>query len=120
MRGKPRNYWSNQEFLELRRQYIERPTEALMVELIDRFFRPLIDGYWSKYYPTFPDLDEHAAKPGAVCMCWIKFDRFDPTKGSGLNYFTKIVQHEFMGEQAKAALYRRRFINSSSLNLPDR
>lgn len=106
------------DFLAYRERYYSSPNkQEIMDEIITRFFTPLVDGFWERHAWRFKNLDEHTSKPQAIVQCFLKFDNYDPAKGSSYSYFTQIISNVFFHDNRNEALYRNRFINESSLDL---
>ena len=90
-----------------------------MEEFVERFFRPLVNGYWNRYRRMFPSVEEDPAKAEAVVQCFIKFDNFDPAKGNSYSYFTQVISRVFFQDEGKAQQYASRYINESAMDKQD-
>ena len=103
-------------FQNARDRYIANPSEPLMEEITENYFKPLAAGYWQKECYRFRRLDESMAVRGAIVMCFLKFDNYDPALGSAFNYFTKVIQKHLQHESIKECTYYSRY---QSIEAPD-
>lgn len=96
-------------FMNIRERYQHSPSEHLMEQITENFFKPLAEGYWKKESYRFRRLDESTAVRGAIVACFLAFDNFDPGLGTAFNYFCKIAQKYMESESIKECTYYSRF-----------
>jgi hypothetical protein len=111
------DYWDNNAFLETLALYQKSPSAALETDLIELFLIPLARGYWARYKKHYALLDSTEALADAVAVCWIKLGNFNPARGSGLNYFSTVIQRHLEYASERAGVYRSRYVFESEYEL---
>lgn len=64
-------------------------------------------GNRSRFTYTLKQPDD--ALQEAVLNCWMKLDRYDPSKGRAFNYFTTLCWNSFRQAYRSAGIYQTRF-----------
>lgn len=100
---------------------MDAPNSDTMEELMKRFFLPLLKGWYARYGHHFntlgPDYDD--AEQEAIIQCVVVFDKYDPSRGTAMNFFTRVIQWVFEGYRDKKDLHDRRFITEADLVTDD-
>jgi hypothetical protein len=91
-------------------QYRETRDPDLLDRLTERFIYPIVRGFYMRHGWRYPYIEEGDAINPAVTLGQSKINNYDPEKGSGLNYITKIAQRLMRAMNDKEAIHQGRFI----------
>ena len=110
-------YWSEPAFMEIWRSHREEPTHDKANRICEKHFMPLAAGWCAskaaKGNHEAIGIDE--AVQVATIVCLAKLDQFDPARGTGFNFFSKVCQNAIRIENNRELKHRERFVCESDL-----